>query len=57
MPTRRKKSRRPTTPLRKTPFLVILAFMLLGLAGITLGEPQRVLEQAIQVCLSCIGIG
>ncbi len=56
-PIRRKKGRRPAAALRKTPFLVILTFMLLGLAGITLGEPQRVLEQAIQVCLSCIGIG
>lgn len=51
--------RKTTTPtgVRKAPFFVILAFMLLGLAGIATGEPQRVLEQAIRVCLSCIGIG
>ncbi len=44
-------------PIRKTPFVVILGFMLLGIIGIATGEPQRVLEQAILICLSCIGIG
>ncbi|MFA7382699.1 MAG: CD1871A family CXXC motif-containing protein [Desulfurivibrionaceae bacterium] len=36
---------------------VIAAFLLLWLVGVATGEPGRVLEQAVQVCLSCIGIG
>lgn len=53
------KRRRPkvAAKIRKAPFLVILGFMILGLIGIATGEPQRVLEQAVRVCLSCIGIG
>jgi len=43
--------------IRQAPFVVIFAFLLLWLAGVASGEPGRVLEQAIQVCLSCIGIG
>lgn len=43
--------------IRKAPFFAILFFIFLGLAGISLGEPQTVLERALQVCLSCIGIG
>ncbi len=48
---------RPPYPVRKAPFVVILIALLIGLAGIATGEPQRVLEQGIRVCLSCIGIG
>ena len=44
-------------PIRKAPFAVITAFLLLWLIGVATGEPGRVLEQAVQVCLSCIGIG
>jgi hypothetical protein len=43
--------------VRKAPILVIGAFLVLWFLGITLDEPGRVLEQAIQTCLSCIGIG
>lgn len=43
-------------PARK-PLLVLFFFLLLWLAGIAAGEPQRVLEQAIRICFSCIGIG
>ncbi len=43
--------------IRKTPFLTILFFVILSIIGISLKEPGRVLEQAVQVCLSCIGIG
>ena len=43
--------------IRKPPFVVIPAFLFLWLIGIATGEPARVLEQALQVCLSCIGIG
>ncbi len=44
-------------PARKAPLLVLTFFLVLWLLGIASGEPQRVLEQACQVCLSCIGIG
>jgi len=39
------------------PFITILFFLILGIFGIMTGEVSRVLEQAVQVCLSCIGIG
>lgn len=44
-------------PLRRAPFVLLALFLLLFLAGIALGEPKRVLEQAWSICLSCIGIG
>jgi hypothetical protein len=43
--------------LRKGPVIIIGFFLLFWFVGISLGEPVRVLEQAVQVCLSCIGIG
>jgi len=43
--------------VRRAPFVVIGVFLLLWFVGITLDEPGRVMEQAIQTCLSCIGIG
>jgi hypothetical protein len=43
--------------VRAAPFIVILFFLIMGIAGIMTGEVGRVLQQAIQVCLSCIGIG
>ena len=43
--------------VRMTPFVVILFFLIMGIFGIMTGEVSRVLEQAVQVCLSCIGIG
>lgn len=43
--------------VRRAPFVVIFVFFVLGAVAISLGEPSRVLEQATQVCLSCIGIG
>ena len=42
---------------RRAPFFLLALFLLLFLAGIALGEPTRVLEQAWSICLSCIGIG
>jgi len=42
---------------RKAPFVLIAIFILLFVIGIGVGEPTRVLEQAIAICLSCIGIG
>ena len=47
----------PPAKIRKVPFIVIFVFLVLGTIGISLGEPSRVLEQAKQICLSCIGIG
>lgn len=43
--------------IRRAPFTLILIFLILGAIGISLGEPSRVLEQATQICLPCIGIG
>ncbi len=46
-----------TPPIRKAPFITIVLFLIMAMIGISLNEPSRVLEQAWQVCLSCIGIG
>lgn len=43
--------------IRKAPLITIALFLTLAMIGISLNEPNRVLEQAWQVCLSCIGIG
>ena len=51
-----KKKTRPKR-VRKAPFIIILVFLIMGIVGIMTGEVSRVLEQAVQVCLSCIGIG
>jgi hypothetical protein len=51
-----KKETRPKR-VRKAPFIIILVFLIMGIVGIMTGEVSRVLEQAVQVCLSCIGIG
>lgn len=55
MPPQRRHKTRPA--VRKAPFIVILGFLIMGMIGIAVGEPGRVMQQAIQVCLSCIGIG
>ena len=46
-----------TKGIRIVPFVTILIFLVMGMIGIMTGEVSRVLEQAVQVCLSCIGIG
>ena len=46
-----------TFQIRKTPLILLTGFLLLWLIGISVGEPQRVLEQAKSICLECIGIG
>lgn len=43
--------------VRKDSIIVLSFFLVLWAIGIATGEPLRVLEQAVQVCLSCIGIG
>ncbi len=42
---------------RIAPFVVIIIFIILCVIGIGLDEPSQVLNQATQICLSCIGIG
>jgi len=39
------------------PFLLVILFSLLIVAGINAGEVPAMLEKAIRICLSCIGIG
>lgn len=46
-----------TIKIRKAPFYILLIYLSLWLAGNATGETNRILEQAWQVCLSCIGIG
>ena len=53
----KKKNKVVKQKIRIAPFMIILIFLILGAVGISLGEPSRVLEQATQICLSCIGIG
>lgn len=51
------KAKAAKEKIRAAPFVAIVFFVILGSIGISLGEPSRVLEQATQICLSCIGIG
>lgn len=43
--------------IKKAPFILLSLSVLLWIAGVASGESTRILEQAWQVCLSCIGIG
>ena len=43
--------------LRVAPFVAAFISLVLVAIGVSVGEPSRVLEQATQICLSCIGIG
>ena len=51
------ESEKKAQKVRVAPFVIMLVFLIMGLIGIMTGEVNRVLEQAVQVCLSCIGIG
>jgi len=51
------ESKKRSKRVRVAPFVTILFFLIMGIVGIMTGEVGRVLEQAVQVCLSCIGIG
>jgi hypothetical protein len=53
----RGKKDRPKPKIRRAPFIAILLSIIVGAVGISLDEPLRVLEQAKQICLACIGIG
>ena len=46
----------PSRP-RKLPFILFAVSLGLLVLGITLGEVPVVLEKAVSICLSCIGIG
>lgn len=41
----------------KIPYILLIIFVILLLWGIFLGEPRKVVETAISICLGCIGIG
>ena len=45
------------TRTRKKPYVLMVFFLLLLLVGINLGEVPEVLQNAVNICLSCIGIG
>ena len=51
------KKKQMNYKIRRAPYFVLSFFVLLWLAGVIAGEPERVLEQAVRICLSCIGIG
>ncbi|MFO7606629.1 MAG: CD1871A family CXXC motif-containing protein [Desulfurivibrionaceae bacterium] len=51
------KKRKNRNRVRKEPFIVIAFFLFIWFIGISSDEPVRVLEQAVRICLSCIGIG
>lgn len=53
----RKASRKRSYTIRKGPIATLSFFIFIWLLGMNSGEPARVLEQAVQICLSCIGIG
>jgi hypothetical protein len=42
---------------RKLPWVLLLVFLTIMVAGLLLGEYKTVLEKAVTVCLDCIGIG
>jgi len=52
-----KKEHAPKKKIRITPLVVILIFLILGAVGVYVEEPSKVLNQATQICLSCIGLG
>ena len=42
---------------RKLPWVLLMVFLGVMVAGLLLGEYKTVLEKAVTVCLDCIGIG
>jgi hypothetical protein len=42
---------------RKLPWILLTVFLGVMVAGLLLGEYNKVLEKAVTVCLDCIGIG
>ncbi|MCX5897397.1 MAG: CD1871A family CXXC motif-containing protein [Proteobacteria bacterium] len=43
--------------VRHSPIIIFLLAVVSIIAGVLLREPSRVFDQAIRICLSCIGIG
>ena len=46
-----------TSRTRKLPFIMILFFLLLIMLGINSAEVPAVMQKAVRICLSCMGIG
>lgn len=42
---------------RKISIFLFILFVVIMIAGLSLGEYAYVLEKAVTICLSCIGIG
>jgi hypothetical protein len=42
---------------RKLPLFLLALFLVIMFVGLSLGEYAYVLEKAVSICLSCIGIG
>ena len=42
---------------RKLPWILFVLFVAIMIVGLNLDEYTYVLEKAISICLSCIGIG
>jgi hypothetical protein len=42
---------------RKLPLILFALFVVIMVVGLSLGEYGYVLEKAVSICLSCIGIG
>ncbi len=42
---------------KKSGFLLLLLFLFFFVMGINIGEVEPVWEKAVNICLSCIGIG
>jgi hypothetical protein len=45
------------TRVRKRPYVLMVFFLVLLILGINLDEVPEVLQNAVNLCLSCIGIG
>jgi hypothetical protein len=39
------------------PYLMVILFLLILVAGVNAGEVSAVWEKAITICLSCMGVG
>ena len=42
---------------KKLPIILFVLFVAIMVVGLSLGEYAYVLEKAVTICLSCIGIG